>query len=396
MKISNRPFLDLALDFSFAFWFIAENIFLHSIMAVFALALFMVLAVAKYVSINKIKIKIPLIFILYGIFVLVCYINILKGYSISPTLSKELGVTLLRNFAFIFLAYYYVTNSELNRMKTIFVYSTVIGCIFAMGMTFVLTGSLVLRSEEAIFNANTLAISAAIAICILVCDKKRHMTPYNVLLIAILASLCILSGTRKALIAAIITIAIYYILRTPEKLLKNAIIITFSVIVAYIALINIPVLYNTIGNRIESLFSLLMGESGDGSAESRADFIELGLKHFKNRPWIGHGINCFQILPGAFGTYSHSNYVELLFSVGIIGTLAYYSMYIMVLIKSINLYFKQRTDDIVLCIGIILSMFFIDIALVSYYERTNLIIVIICLALSKGNQKNDKKVCKIN
>ena len=396
MKISNRPFLDLVLDLSFAFWFIAENIFLHSVMAVIALALFMGLVIVKYISLNKIKLKIPTLFILYGIFVLVCYSNIWLGFSINSTLSKELGITLLRNFVFVILAYFYVMITDFDRFKKLFVYSTVVGSLFALMLTFVSTGSFVLRSEDALFNANTLAISAAVAICILVCSDEKRFTPHNVLLIGILSALCILSGTRKALIAAVITIVVYYVLRNPEKLLKNALIICVSVVVVYLLITKIPLLYNMIGNRIESMFSLLMGETGDKSAESRAGFIELGFKHFKNRPWIGHGINCFQTLRYSFGTYSHNNYIELLFSVGILGTVAYYSMYLLVLIRSMKMYLKNRTDNFVLCIGIILSLFFIDIALVSYYERTNLILVIMCLGLLKGNTENDQKALKTN
>ena len=69
-------------------------------------------------------------------------------------------------------------------------------------------------------------------------------------------------------------------------------------------------------------------------------------------------------------------------------------MYLLVLIRSMKMYLKNRTDNFVLCIGIILSLFFIDIALVSYYERTNMILVIMCLGLLKGNTENDKKSFK--
>ncbi|MBQ9071356.1 MAG: O-antigen ligase family protein [Clostridia bacterium] len=396
MKLSKRPFLDLALDFSFAFWFVAENIFLHSIVAVFALVLFMGLTIVKFVSLGVIKLKIPAIFVLYGIFVLVCYMNIWLGYSIKESLSLELGTTLIRNFAFLVLAYFYVTITDIERLKKIFVFATTAGSIFAMFMTLLTTGSFMLRGDDSIFNANTLAISAAVAICFIVCSKEKWATPYNIFCITVLSLLCIFSGTRKALIAAVITIVVYFVLKNPQKLLKNTIFILVFAVAVYFALLKIPFLYEMLGNRVESMFALLMGESGDKSAESRADFIKLGLEHFPNSPWLGHGINCFQTLRGAFDTYSHCNYIELLFSVGILGTLAYYSMYLFVLLYALGKYFKNRSDNVVLSIGVIISLFFIDFALVSYYERTNLILVIICLALITGEKKHAQKSLKTN
>ena len=138
------------------------------------------------------------------------------------------------------------------------------------------------------------------------------------------------------------------------------------------------------------MISLLLGEGGDASAEARAGLIELGLSYFAKSPWLGNGINCFHMLDEAYGVYSHSNYVELLFSVGILGTISYYAMFIPVINSARKRYFKGRKNDTILCIGMVIALLFIDIALVSYYERTNLILILICYALLKNTENGEK------
>lgn len=374
-------------NFSFVFWFITEYTIAHSMTAQIALAFFGSITTLMIVSEKKLKIN--SVFIYYSLFIIVCYLNIALGYSIVPQLSMSLLNTLIKNLLFLVLLYHYITAQNIDSFKKIFIFAATSASAILLIATYVSTGLFVLRGDESLINSNSLAICAAFAVCwIIASEKKLRLS--DGLYISILSLFFILSGTRKAIIALLLGVIVYLCLKHPKRLFRNVIIIIAVLGGGYLLLTKVPFLYNAMGNRIESFVDLLLGNEGDASAETRRHYIELGWQYFKENPIIGFGINSFKTIPGSYGTYSHNNYIELLFSVGIVGTISYYLMYAFILKRSIRQYFKERTNNVMIALSFIMVLLVIDIAIVSYYSRSSLLFIVICYILNERiNIKNE-------
>src|SRR5699024_5557929 len=74
-------------------------------------------------------------------------------------------------------------------------------------------------------------------------------------------------------------------------------------------------------NRITNIFDFFRGQDiQEQSVYIRSRMIEIGIGLFKQRPFFGWGLDQFKYLSG-YGVYSHSNYVEVLVSLGGVGLL---------------------------------------------------------------------------
>lgn len=365
-------------NITFALWFISAFVLGRSGISMAMLALFCSYSACMMIIYKTCKFS-P-IFLFYLLFTCVGFINIELGLSISPSLSKELMTTLCRNLFFIICIYNYAKLVRIASFKQTIIYSSVICSICLLLLVYMYTGSFVLRNSDDSINPNSLAVCDAIIICWLTCGKKESVK-YKPAIIVICALFCLLAGTKKALLATLIGISVFVLLNKPSKIVKNVILISLVSILGYAVLINVPFFYDLIGNRLEGLFSLLTSGEGDSSSNSRYNYIDLGLYHFNNRPILGHGINCFQTLKGAYGSYSHNNYVELLFSLGIVGFLCYYMMYIYVLFSAIKQYRTRRISNLSIAISFIIICLMMDFAWVSYYSRSTYMYITICLLL---------------
>lgn len=368
-------------DISFVLWFITENTMTHSTTARFALGLFG--AITALVIVLEMKIKLaPVICLFYCLFVVICYLNIKLGYSISPGESKSLLYTLIKNFFFLIMFYHFAAAHSIDDLKKIFLIATTSAVVLLLAVTYVNTGSFALRGKGRLTNVNSLAVCTGYAVCWMITSGgKLKLSDFFIL--STLTLFIILSGTRKAFIAIIIGIVVYLYLKHPNKLVRNVIISIMFFIVTYYIVIKVPFLYKTMGHRIESFIALLQNSESDASAKTRSHFIKLGWKYIKERPVLGFGINSFKTVPKSYGTYSHNNYIELLFSVGIVGTISYYLIHIFILVKAIKQYLKVRTNNIIVALTLMIIVLAMDVGMVSYYSRTSLLLLIICSALSE-------------
>lgn len=122
--------------------------------------------------------------------------------------------------------------------------------------------------------------------------------------------------------------------------------------------------------RFEELYYGLTGQATDEmSFVTRAEFIELGIGMWLNSPIYGDFCRSWK----TFGTYSHSNPVELLINHGIIGFGLYYVYYFIYLVRFYLPCIKSGVDFLVarsVFIGCFFLMFFLwEFGAVNYYER---------------------------
>src|SRR5699024_11610138 len=119
------------------------------------------------------------------------------------------------------------------------------------------------------------------------------------------------------------------------------------------------------------------------------NMINAGITFFEERPLFGHGIDSFrQLYFNYVGDYrySHNNYVELLVSVGVFGTVIYYFGLLSVLKKSFN----KTNPYLIFPFVVIATILIIDYGLVSY--TSYLIQYFICLAFVSIGLNNRQKI----
>tara|TARA_B110001452_G_scaffold67562_1_gene54407 strand:- start:5542 stop:6705 length:1164 start_codon:yes stop_codon:yes gene_type:complete len=117
------------------------------------------------------------------------------------------------------------------------------------------------------------------------------------------------------------------------------------------------------------------------STNERIRFIEDGFESFLNHPFLGTGISS---LKSIFGTYSHSNFIEILAGIGFFGFIIYYRIYYL-LIKKV---FKQNIYSIKIFYSIFtLTLFTLDIAQVTYYYKFHIFFLIFFVFIIENSEK---------
>ena len=105
--------------------------------------------------------------------------------------------------------------------------------------------------------------------------------------------------------------------------------------------------------------------------------LGVGIDNFRK---VGTG----QVLGTKVGTYSHSNYIEILVSTGFIGFLLYFAIYISIFKRIIRLRqrkLKGTEHNYLILVLSMFSMFVLyDFAMVSYYEKMSWLLLSVILA----------------
>ncbi len=205
----------------------------------------------------------------------------------------------------------------------------------------------------------------------------------NLFLTAFVYMACFFSTGRKAVIIPLIFLFTLMVIRSRKNVLKLARnLISYGILAVFVFYLsyNIPALYDLFGNRLEGLInSFLSNGSGvDESTLIRNSMIGYGLDMFLNRPIFGYGMDTFKSISN-FGVYSHNNYIESLFSGGIIFFLLYYSIHFAT-INSLSNCLKKEIPYADFFLAFIFAQLFFDWGSISYFIYiTN---ILLCMATS--------------
>ena len=241
------------------------------------------------------------------------------------------------------------------------------------------------------FNSNSISLrltyAAAFAFYVALkeSDKLIKKVLYYALSIACIG-LMLLGASRKAYILIVIT-AVVYLLFSGKSILKsfrNLVIIALVLVGIYLALTKIDFLYETIGSRFEAMISGFEGGETDSSTASRLHLIDNGWAYFNERPVFGYGLDGFRYLQninysGTVAYYSHNNFIEMLVNGGVVGTVIYYSLYLMILIFGlIKLLGKGRSKPVAIFFGLFVACFVGEYGMVTYYDMTQQFVIMLC------------------
>lgn len=354
---------------------------------------------------NRKKITFP--FFLFGFLVFIAYgfISIYVGDVLFPSVARTMAVSLTLNAMMIFAVLQYVLMQEdifkILRILEFSILTTAL-VVVLLSLGTITQGRLASGTE---MNANMLSMLCVYGFILTIYLYKIQKIVFASFLareIFYLVSI-LLTGSRKGLIMVVLALVLINVVGGTKKLIRGVVIGAVAVVILYVLVMNVPLLYDIMGVRIESLLVLLTeGSTDEGSLENRQELVEIGLAYIKERPWTGYGLDCFKMITG-FGTggnvgagqagyYSHNNYVELLFGVGIVGLVLFY-IPILSLLKKILKNLKKHV-----CVrylfAILVTKLAVEYAYVSYYNRMDaylLAIILGCAILVQRNQKTEKE-----
>ncbi len=304
-------------------------------------------------------------------FVLYSYLS--KFWAVYPKAASE---TIMNCIWSIMLNFSMIMFIVINKIRVRTLVKMMMPIILGFIVNSIVTGS---HNDSMRYhigsNANVFGMTAGFMFLLVfyTCKKwKWKSFTYNVCAIALVV-LVILSGSRKALLNIGIFVCAVLFFETYDmslvQNLKRAFKIGIVIVIVFAIVMNVDVFYETVGNRIESLFGYFSGEDLDASAFTRDNMKIEAMDLFKKYPLFGCGLNNFKYLSG-YNTYSHSNYYELLCCTGMVGIVLYYIPIVLMLIKAfIN--WKRNVDGSIVPLTIILIFIVNDVGMVSYFSHVD-------------------------
>ena len=283
-----------------------------------------------------------------------------------------------------------------------------IKCIFALNLimllVLVLTGNFDVLSEgdrlgralkdesgDSAWNGNSIGMNLCFAIFSGIILLQNGYTKRNLFVFLPIAVIFIiiilLTGSRKAVLILLIPLGVYFFQKSRKKLLQASLMAVVVGVIAFFVLMKIPVVYEVLGTRMETMVNMASeGTDAEGDV-SRLFLIQYGIEWFTEHPILGVGINCFRVLSNNTAMfagknfYAHNNYLELLVDVGIVGTLIYYSGYIYLF----NRMRKLGGRFALWGMSCFIILAFRDVAMVSYYSMFNHLLICILFHMASGN-----------
>ena len=163
------------------------------------------------------------------------------------------------------------------------------------------------------------------------------------------------TGTRKVLLV----FAVMFLLANRNIKIRYKIMVLIAAIAAYLVLMNVDTFYFLLGHKID-FFRSNAYKMYNHSDQIRHDLLIQSWKMFIDRPW-GSGFGCVQ---AALGLYAHNNYMEVLASLGLVGFILYYGVYVWELYKS---YLYRRDNSCQFCFYTLVGIMILEIGQITCY-----------------------------
>lgn len=339
---------------------------------------------------KKFRINAPVI--QYFLFTLFCFMS--AFWSVDFDFSYEMCITLIKIALNNFLLYHIMRR---YRLKDYMMYGFIAGAFVNYLLAFdLLTWFLPtynnLRFVGTFANSNQLAIAmiCTIAVSMLLAhfSRSRILLAFLYTNTALAFYTTLLTGSRKGMIFGPTIAAAFLLTQFANKQRLLYVIFLLAMLFGFVSENDISEEHaENIDNSIErfdQFIGTMEGQDAEGSTVDRAYFISLGWDLFGERPLFGYGIGGFGFF--ARGYYAHNNYIELMVGVGLIGVLLYYFMYFFVL-KNIS--FPQLSAVRFGSLTLIAVLLLMDIALVSYYMKIILFMIILTSVLLEEEKETE-------
>lgn len=279
-----------------------------------------------------------------------------------------------------------------NVIKYVIVSSMFLCTRFILTVPFADWGLLRTLEQNSIFLSNETAMVMAFAALFLYWysfinyDTRNHNKTLSIISILIMMLVVVLMGTKKGLVIFGLGSIIMYLLSSEKlvSILKKIIVVSCVFALSIYSMLNVEILYNVMGSRLEMMINGLMGLDTDGSTRTRMLFIYNALDIFREHYLIGIGQDGFRYENFHQFTYSHNNYTEILANLGLVGFVTYYYIVLSTLNKSIHC-----IKNTVLPFVLVVIMLITDFGAVSYSSETKALWL--ALAISTSNILSERK-----
>ncbi|MCL2052419.1 MAG: O-antigen ligase family protein [Lachnospiraceae bacterium] len=302
----------------------------------------------------------------YGLFIFYCGLSLLWTVNIQESI--DLFNLLIENFAILFCIVFYVNTEErFLKVMTMHIvsicYASVRLIIFLPELRFFGRRSMILHIRDIVGDHyNILAINLAVGLMLILffyykTKKVRVLVPAFLVFYALL-----LAGSRAGVVVASLSILLFYVLLNGTKKMYKSLLILLVFITFAVLYLNSKLAGAEI---IRSLIVGFLGGSSDFSFNERAFFREIAATMISQKPLIGNGLRSFtdflaDIMYRKRYTHAHNGYLDILASLGIVGFILYYSMYLRIFIAAVKNFASTHiyvVFSLVVCLAIFMYEF---------------------------------------
>lgn len=341
---------------------------------------------------NLESIKITPYKIWYFLFFAICLISIPFGINIGNSLDT------MKTIVTIMILFFVIdeglkTKIDLERYMKIYTIATFTMIIYIFLNVDIDNFQLSQygMATTGLWNGNDVGLKCGVFLILSLYFFDKYTSKKNRFILSIAAVLALIliyyTASRKAIVISLFGCSWFFYCKHPNNRFQNLWFICAGICGVLYSFMNVPLLYESIGWRLEGLLAHVTGQGEvDSSTLLRAQYIKIGLDAFIDSPFIGYGINNYRYInmsETGHLTYSHNNFIELLVGIGSIGFIVYYSYYVKLTCEFLRLYIRKKTSMLLNTIAIcFFSYFIMHVALVSYFDIVqNTIILFMAKAL---------------
>ena len=244
-------------------------------------------------------------------------------------------------------------------------------------------------------NPNLLGITMAIGVCCVLFKhsfERLFISIFAFSAIMLMIYVTLLTGSRKSFLS-IVLIIIYWFLFVIFKDIK-AFQFTAKIKAIFSVILVVGAGYYVLYPYFEdSVILLRLTELFEVGAAQREDMYNVAFDLFKQSPLVGIGLNNYRAV-SIFGTYSHSTYAEALACTGILGTILYFSPYI-ILLSHYGKLVTSNLDALLLrqakvMLGLLSVLLFLGMGVIHFYEMTSSVVFGMLIAFYNVHMKTIK------
>lgn len=328
------------------------------------------------------------------LFVCVCFVSVFYSYARNDSLRETLTMVLVVCMS-VFVYQYIVSKERLRRALKIYAWAGFVSSIYMFLISGVSLGTISEsgRLGEELNNQNTVGITFVlvilVAIHLLKTDKTKKRWIYLIQII-VMGIAVLFTGSRNAFVLLLASLIFNLYLNAYQNHwnIVRVTVLTAGVVVLcvllFYAVMNIPALYNVLGERLESFSQIMRGEEssiGEQSTQNRGILARRAFRWFLNSPlWAGHGVNAFSSYNSTFANgaycYCHVGYLEILCGTGILGLILFYGPFLMCLKSGFaNIKKSLNGEYCILLISLVLIFLMGEIFAVHYFYKMTWILI---------------------
>jgi O-antigen ligase len=248
-------------------------------------------------------------------------------------------------------------------------------------------------------NGDAITLFLGIFCILLLLDTEKTINlVLSLSLVGLLGYTIILTGSRKSFMAVLAYLFLWFISAFKQQLKiqtknKKILIIFILVIVLVIvrALLWAPFVESVLYSRLTT------NGYNIADSESRSGMYREAIQFFRDNPLWGIGFNHYRLL-STYRTYSHSTYAEIISTTGVVGTVIYFSAYIVIIYNLLEIFIKKKGTMVSIVsiqyLALMIVMLALGTGVIHFYNRIDhtafaLMISFYYTEKLKMNQTND-------